>query len=168
MFGLHAGKFLSFYLTERGIEVNPHKCRAFTELPTTKMKKCIQTLNGMITSLSRFIAKSAQHVLPFFKLLRKETTFEWTYDCEKALAYLKNAISQPSLLSRPDEGETLYLYLFVSYESVSVVLVSETTERHKLTYFTSKALLGPKMRYQKIEKVALALVTAARRLRQYF
>ena len=77
-FGVQAGKFLGFYLTERGIEANPDKCRAFTELPTPKTKKCIQTLNGMLTSLSRFVAKSAQHALPFFKLPRKETTFEWT------------------------------------------------------------------------------------------
>jgi hypothetical protein len=72
------------------------------------------------------------------------------------------------VLSRPDEGETLYLYLSVSSEAVSAVLIRETHEGQKITYFTNKALLGPKMRYQKIEKVALALVTAARRLRQYF
>ncbi|MCI52325.1 hypothetical protein A2U01_0073569, partial [Trifolium medium] len=33
-FGVRAGKFLGFYLTERGIEANPIKCKAFTELPT--------------------------------------------------------------------------------------------------------------------------------------
>ena len=35
-------------------------------------------------------------------------------------------------------------------------------------YFTSKALQGPEVRYQQIEKVDLALVNAARRLRHYF
>ena len=75
-FGVQAGKFLRFYLTERGIEANPDKCRAFTELPTPHSKKCIQTLNSMLTALSRFVAKSAQHALPFFKLLRKETKFD--------------------------------------------------------------------------------------------
>jgi ribonuclease HI len=48
------------------------------------------------------------------------------------------------------------------------VLIRETTEGQKPVYFTSKALLGPETRYQRIEKVALALLTAARRLRQYF
>ncbi|GAU19534.1 hypothetical protein TSUD_303470 [Trifolium subterraneum] len=76
MFGVKAGKFLGFYLTERGIEANPDKCRAFFDYPTPKSKKSIQTLNGMLTSMARFVAKSAQHALPLFKLLRKETTFE--------------------------------------------------------------------------------------------
>jgi len=73
------------------------------ELLAPKTKKCIQTLNGMLTSLSRFIAKSAQHALPFFKLLRKETTFEWTDECETSLKHIKNLFSQPLVLSRPDD-----------------------------------------------------------------
>lgn len=77
----------------------------------------------MLTSLSRFVAKSAQHALPFFKLLRKETAFEWTDECETALTRLKRALSQPPILSRPDQGETLYLYLSVSSDAVSTVLI---------------------------------------------
>jgi len=122
----------------------------------------------MLNTLSRFVAKFAQHALPFFKLLRKETKFEWTEECEAALKHLKETLSAPPVLSRPDQGEVLYLYLSVSSDVVSAVLVRETSEGQKPVYFTSKALLGPETRYQKIEKVALALVTAARRLRQYF
>ena len=167
-FGVQAGKFLAFYLTKRGIEANPDKCQAFTKLPTPHSKKCIQTLNGMLTALSRFVAKSAQHVLPFFKLLRKETKFEWTDECENALKHLKQTLSTPPVLSRPEQGEVLYLYLYVSSDAVSAVLIRETAEGQKLVYFTSKALLGPETRYQKIEKVALTLLTTAQRLRQYF
>ncbi|CAJ2675664.1 unnamed protein product [Trifolium pratense] len=141
-FGVRAGKFLGFYLTERGIEANPDKCRAFAELPTPSDKKSIQTLNGMLTSLSRFVSKSAQHALPFFKLLKKEAVFEWTDECEQALQHLKKA--------------------------VSAALIRETNEGQKPVYFTSKALQGPELRYQQIEKIALALVYAARRLRHYF
>jgi len=154
-FGVQAGKLLGFYLTQRGIEANPDKCLTFTELPTPHSKKCIQTINGMLTTLSRFVTKSAQHALPFFKLLRKETKFEWTEECETALKHLKETLSTPPVLSRPDQGEALYLYLSVSSDAVSVVLVRETTEGQKPIYFTSKALLGPETRYQKIEKVSL-------------
>jgi hypothetical protein len=121
-FGVRAGKFLGFYLTERGIEANPDKCRAFTELPIPHDKKSIQTLNGMLTSLSRFIAKSAQHALPLFKLLRKESAFEWTEECDQALQHLKKVLSKPPVLSRPNDDEILYLYLAVASEDVSVVL----------------------------------------------
>jgi ribonuclease HI len=122
----------------------------------------------MLTSLSRFVAKSAQHALPFFKLLRKESTFEWTEECEQALQHLKKALSEPPVLSRPCEGGVLYLYLAVASEAVSSALIRETTEGQKPVYFTSKVLQGPELRYQQIEKIVLALVNAARRLRYYF
>ena len=127
-FRVQAGKFLGFYIIERGIEENPNKCQAFTKLPTPHCKKCIQTLNDMLTALSRFVAKSAQPALPFFKLLWKETKLEWTDECEAALKHLKETLSAPPVLSRTDQGEVLYLYLFVSSDAVSVVLVRETPE----------------------------------------
>ncbi|XP_058722967.1 uncharacterized protein LOC131594783 [Vicia villosa] len=122
----------------------------------------------MLTALSRFVTKSAQHALPFFKLLRKEATFEWSEECEPALSHLKQVLSKPPVLSRPDDNEPLYLYLAVSNEAVSAALIREIDDGQKPVYFTSKALQGPEVQYQQIEKVALALVTAARRLRYYF
>jgi len=38
----------------------------------------------------------------------------------------------------------------------------------KPIYFVSKALQGPKLRYQSLEKAALVVVFSARRLRHYF
>ncbi|GAU46761.1 hypothetical protein TSUD_92560 [Trifolium subterraneum] len=167
-FGVKAVKFLGFYLTERGIEANPDKCRAFFDYPTPKSKKSIQTLNGMLTSMARFVAKSAQHALPLFKLLRKETTFEWTEECEGALQHLKRAFSEPLVLTRPVEGEKLYLYLVVASEAISAVLIRETEQGQKPVYFVSRALQGPELRYLQIEKIALAVIIAARKLRYYF
>jgi hypothetical protein len=37
-FGVRASKFLGFYLTERVIEANPDKCRAFSEFPTPNLR----------------------------------------------------------------------------------------------------------------------------------
>jgi len=79
-------------------------------------------------------AKSAQHALPFFKLLRKETKFEWTEECEAALKHLKETLPAPPVLSRLDQGEVLYLYLFVSSNAVNAVLVRETPEGQKPTH----------------------------------
>ncbi|MCI41972.1 hypothetical protein A2U01_0063206, partial [Trifolium medium] len=94
----------------------------------------------MFTALSRFVAKSAQHALPLFKLLRKESVFEWTEECEKALQHLKRALSKPPVLTQPAEGEVLYLYLAVASEAINAVLIRETEQGQKPVYFVSKAL----------------------------
>ncbi|MDD0148514.1 RNase H-like domain-containing protein, partial [Shigella flexneri] len=64
--------------------------------------------------------------------------------------------------------EPLYLYLAVGDEAVSAVLVREDGTLHKPIYYVSKVLQGPELRYLNIEKLALALVTTAKRLRPYF
>ena len=91
-FRVKAGKLLDFYLTKWGIEVNPDKFWAFSELSTPSSKKSIQVLNGMLTLLLGFVAKFAQHALLFFKLPWKEAAFEWTEECEQALLHLKQSL----------------------------------------------------------------------------
>ena len=71
-------------LTNRGIEVNPDKCKAILEMKSPSSVKDVQHLTGRITSLSRFLAASAWKASPFFSLLKKESNFEWTSECEAA------------------------------------------------------------------------------------
>ena len=85
-------------------------------------KKDVQRLADRIASLSRFISNSAQRCLLFFKILCRLGNFEWTNECRRAFEELKNYM-QSSLLSKPLEGENLYMYLSISDEAVSSVLV---------------------------------------------
>jgi hypothetical protein len=100
--------------------------------------------------------------------LRKESAFEWTEECENALQHLKRALSEPPFLTRPEQGESLFLYLAVAHEAISAVLIRETEQGQKHVYFISKVLQGPELRYLQIEKIDLAIVIAARKMRHYF
>ena len=46
VFGVTAGKFLGFMVSQRGIEVNPEKIRVIMELAPPKTIKAVQSLNG--------------------------------------------------------------------------------------------------------------------------
>ena len=78
-FGVIAGKFLGFMVSHRGIEVNPKKGRAIIELAPPKTTKEVQSLNGKITALNRFVSKAMDKCLPFFCTLNK--SFVWTDEC---------------------------------------------------------------------------------------
>lgn len=41
-------------------------------------------MNGQIAALSRFISKSSDHCVSFFKVLKGKKNFEWTQECEEA------------------------------------------------------------------------------------
>ncbi|KAI3740512.1 hypothetical protein L2E82_30973 [Cichorium intybus] len=60
------------------------------------------------------------------------------------------------------------MYLSASGEAISVVLVTERESKQSPVYFVSRALQGPEVNYPILEKLVLALIYAARRLRRYF
>ena len=165
-FGVSSGKFLGFVVSRRGIEANPEKIQAVLDMQAPRSIKQLQQLTGRIAALNRFISRSTDKCLPFFKVLRK--AFVWDEDCEEAFKQLKQYLGNPPLLSRADEGEVLYLYLAVSPTAVSSALVREDHGTQRPIYFTSRALHGAEERYPKIEKLAFALMVSARRLRPYF
>ena len=71
----------------------------------------------------------------------------------------------PPLLSKPHDNEILQLYLAVSSNAVSAVLVREEDKHQHPIYYVSKSLLDAETRYTSMENLLLALVTAVKKLR---
>ena len=111
MFEVTIGKFLGFMVSQRGIEVNSEKIRVIMELGPQKTVEEVQSLNGKIAALNRFVSKATDTCLPFFRILRK--SFEWMDECQKAFEDLKKYLSSLPLLSPSKLGEELYLYIAV-------------------------------------------------------
>nr|GEX99913.1 reverse transcriptase domain-containing protein [Tanacetum cinerariifolium] len=87
-FEVEEGMFLGYKVNAKGLKVCPDKVDAVLSLPSSKCLKDVQKLNGKLTSLNRFLAKSAEKSLPFFKTLKKctkKSDFHWTTEAEKAL-----------------------------------------------------------------------------------
>ncbi|XP_057808674.1 uncharacterized protein LOC131023143 [Salvia miltiorrhiza] len=125
-------------------------------------------INGRITVLSRFISRSAERSLPFFKVLRKGSRFEWSSECQRAFEDLKAYLTKLPVLTKPSSGEPLYLYISVGIESLSSVLVREENRQQKPIYFVTKIIQGAELRYTEVEKTAYTIMITARKLRPYF
>ena len=70
VFGVPAGKLLGFIISNRGIEANPAKIRALSQLGLPTDLKQIQMLTGCVAALSRFISGLGEKALPLYRLLR--------------------------------------------------------------------------------------------------
>ncbi|XP_052197357.1 uncharacterized protein LOC127804524 [Diospyros lotus] len=155
-------------ITQRGIEANPEKIQAILDMEPPTSTKEVQRLTGQMATLGRFLSKSAERELPFLRTLRAGKKFEWTEQCQKSFEALKEYLKGVPLLTRPKTGETLYLYLGVRDEAISVVLIRKEGPVDRPIYYVSKVLQGPETRYPVAEKMALALLNASRKLRPYF
>ncbi|KAK0601176.1 hypothetical protein LWI29_021919 [Acer saccharum] len=89
VFGVPSGRFLGYQVHQRGIEVSPNKIQALAKMISLKTLKDVQRLTGCLASLNRFIAKSTDRCLPFFKALKRGKGVKWNEDCEKAFQALK-------------------------------------------------------------------------------
>ena len=128
-FGVTAGKFLGYMVTQRGIEANPDQIRSIMNIQSPACIRDVQRLTGRVAALSRFISRSSEKCHLFFSTLRKSKDFQWTPACEQALQDLKRYLTSPPLLSKSKDGELLYIYLAVSEGAVSAVLVREEEGR---------------------------------------
>ncbi|CAL2254442.1 unnamed protein product [Prunus armeniaca] len=168
-FGVASRKFLGFMISQRGIEANPEKIQAILDMKIPKTIKDIHSLTRSVATLIRFISKAIDRYAPFFKALKgNKRSITWTAECDKAFSELKEYMSWTLLLSTPEPGDILTIYLYVSTTTVSSVLIRPYKGAEHPMHYVSKTFQDAEVRYPLIEKLAFALVVSARCLRPYF
>ena len=101
VFGVPSSKLLGLFVSQRGIEANPDKIKAIEKIEAPRRIKDVRRLAGCVAAMSRFISKSAERALPFFKILKKAGPMEWTPEAEAALQDLKKYLSSTPILVAP-------------------------------------------------------------------
>jgi hypothetical protein len=166
------GKFLGCFVSAKGIEANPTKIDAILQMQPPTSRKSVQQLTGRLASLNRFISRSVEQSLPFFKVLKGTDPFSWGPKQQKAFKNLKSYLIHLTTLSPLEKEATLLLYVAMAPTAVSAVLVQEKSEegqkKQKPVYYVSEALTMTKANYLEIEKIIYAVVMASRKLRHYF
>ncbi|GKF02941.1 reverse transcriptase domain-containing protein, partial [Tanacetum coccineum] len=110
-----------------GIKPCPDKTEAVLQLSSPRTIKEVQSLNGKLASLNRFLSKSAEKSLPLFKTLKKcikKSDFYWTPEVKQAFKQLKQHLLELPLLVAPKPKEELIVYLFASHIAISAVLMT--------------------------------------------
>ena len=89
VFVVHRGKILGCLVSTKGIETNPDKIAALCNMEEPQSIRDVQKLTGRIGALNRFIPRSADRSLPFFKVLRSSQKFKWGEQQREAFDSLK-------------------------------------------------------------------------------
>ncbi|GJU52407.1 reverse transcriptase domain-containing protein [Tanacetum coccineum] len=86
------GMFLGYMISPKGTKPCPEKTEAVLQLPSPRTIKEVQSLNGKLAGLNRFLSKSMEKSLPLFKTLKrciKKSDFRWTAEADEAFKHLK-------------------------------------------------------------------------------
>jgi hypothetical protein len=111
VFGVPRGMLLGFIVSRRGIEANPEKVSAITNMGPIKDVKGIQRVMGCFGALIRFISHLGEKGMPLYRLLRKTERFVWTPEAKEAIENLNMLLANTPILVLLAEGEPLLLYV---------------------------------------------------------
>ena len=96
-----------------------------------------QRLTNMIAFLSRFLPRIVERARPIMNLFQKTKNFVWNDGCKDSFQQLKIMLATPPVLSKPNTSKKSVVYLSISIEPISIVLVQEKGSELRPMYIVS-------------------------------
>jgi hypothetical protein len=102
-------------VSKLGLSTHHKKLKAIWELDTPKDHKKLETFLGMAVYFNTYILYFLWMATPLFKCLqKKETSFEWTEEQQKAFELIKLALVSTPVCGHPEANQTYRLYMDAS------------------------------------------------------
>jgi hypothetical protein len=114
--------YLSHQITEAGVRPDPQNIAAIERFPTPTNPKQLKVFCGMISYYRRFIPNCSRIVSPLYKLLKKDTKFEWNETQENAFQHIKSQLTRQPILQYPDFSKEFVLTTDASSQGLGAVL----------------------------------------------
>ena len=117
--------FLGHVISREGIAVDPTKVVTVSnwEAPTSVAE--IRSFLGLAGYYRRFIENFSKIAKPMTELLKKDTKFKWTKECEASFQELKKRLVTAPVLILPDQRKDYQVYCDASRRGLGAVLMQE-------------------------------------------
>ena len=159
----HRIAYLGHILTSQGLQPDPKKIQAVTDMPPPQEKEALQRFLGMLTYLSKFIPNLSQIASPLRALLEKDSMWEWHHEHEESFLKLKQLATTAPVLKYFKPDRPIKLSVDASSKGLGAVLIQD---EHPIAY-ASKSLSNTQQNYAQIEKEMLAVVFGCTKFHDY-
>ena len=119
--------YFGHLLTTNGIKPQTEKVKAISEMKPPKNQKGVREFLGMVGYYRKFINRFADAARPMTKLVRKETKFDWSEDCQAGYEYLRSCLTKAPILKYPDPSKRYVVFTDASDQAAAAVLTQEYT-----------------------------------------
>ncbi|XP_070851494.1 uncharacterized protein [Drosophila suzukii] len=159
--------YLGHVISAEGVQTDPVKVTAITNLkPLTCLKELRQCL-GMASWYRRFVPNFASVVQPMTALLKKGRKLAWSHEQQNALDEVKRSLTTALVLGCPDFDKTFVLQTDASDVGLGAVLSQDIEGLEKVIAHASRRLTATDGNYTTTEKECLVIIWAIRKMRCY-
>ena len=161
-------EYLGMIIEEGKISMDPGKLKGIRDWPPPTTVKQTRGFLGFGNFYRRFIWHFSDLAKPLNDLLKKDQTFEWTDDCQRAFDELKKRFTEEPVLMMPDKTKPFQIESDASKYATGAVLtqLDSNGDRHPIS-FISKSLSPTERNYDIYDRELLGIIRALEEWRHY-
>ena len=167
--------YLGHLISDKGIQPLPEKLDTIRNMPHPQTPKEIKQFLGLTGYYQKFIPHFSEISRPLAKLTAKDTSFEWTSQCQLSFEMLKDALTSAPILKYPDTEKPYTIFTDASkygwagvltQEHTSIVDGEKVTTNHPVAY-VSEMFRGSQLNWAAMMKEAYAIYMTVKKCTFY-
>ena len=168
LFAARETKFLGFDISIEGIRPCDEKFDAIQKYPVPHNQKTCKRFLGLASYYRKFIKNYSNIVDPINKLLKKNTKFVWSLECQESFNKIINLLINPPILAYPAFEREFHLTTDASGTGLGAVLSQlNASGVEKAIGYASRGLTDAEKNYSATELEACAIVWSINYFKHY-
>jgi transposase InsO family protein len=160
--------YLGFIIDKNGKRPDPRRVEAISNMPAPKNVKELEAFIGKLNYYGKFISNFSDKCQLLNHLRKKNVSWSWNQECQRAFTNLLQEISSTTTLVHFDRQLPIVLATDASHYGIGAVIMHRYPDGlERPIAFASKTLTAAERNYSQIEKEALSIIYGVKKFHQY-
>ena len=161
-------EFLGHRIDAEGIHTTNDKLQAIVQAPAPRNIQELRSFLGLINYYGKFIPNAAAILHPLNELLRKDSKWKWSRQCQDSFEKAKEALMSSKVLMHYNPSMPIRMSGDASAYGIGAVIAHVLPDGSECPVaFASRTLTPSERNYAQVEKEALSLVFGVKRFHSY-
>lgn len=160
-------KYLGHVLTTEGVAANSEGIKSITDAPEPQNASEVRSFVSLVMYYAKFIPKLSVKLAPLYNLLKKDTKWNWSDECQNTFNDCKREILSAKVLVHYDQKKPIVVTCDASDQGIGAVLSHRIDGHERPVFFVSRTLTKAEKKYPILHREALAVVFAMERFYKY-
>ena len=160
-------ELLGHVIGKEGVKPAPSKIEAVKNYPPPTSKTELRAFLGLIGYYRNFVKNCSSVIEPISRMLRDDVKFQWKEEEQKTFDHIKDLLTGPNILARPDFSQPFILQTDGSALGLGAVLSQNLEGKERLIAFASRRTSRTEANYGSTQIEMLAMVWAVKKFHHY-